>query len=99
LSERQIGSFVSFIQTGEDDDRLGPTHMSFLLALFCYWAMNNYKQSFNISRKAIMKLAKVKSTATYHKCIKEISDYGYITYIPSFHPLSGSLVMLNMKLN
>ncbi|MFT3919191.1 hypothetical protein [Cloacibacterium sp.] len=31
---------------------------------------------------------------TYHKCIKELQNFGYIEYIQSFNPYKGSLVNL-----
>lgn len=41
-----------------------------------------------------MRVSKICSNATYHKCIKELNDYGYLEYIPSFNPYKGSLVNL-----
>lgn len=41
-----------------------------------------------------MHVCKISSTATYHKCIKELHQYGYITYTPSYNPYKGSLVLL-----
>ena len=41
-----------------------------------------------------MRVSKICSNATYHKCIKELNDYGYLEYIPSFNPYKGSLVSL-----
>lgn len=42
----------------------------------------------------MMTTAKIKSKATYHKCIKELQDKKYITYKPSFNPYAGSEVTL-----
>jgi hypothetical protein len=39
-----------------------------------------------------MAFSKVASIATYHKCIKELDEYGYIRYQPSYHPKLGSQV-------
>ena len=41
-----------------------------------------------------MKLSKISAFGTYHKCIKELQEFGYIEYIPSFNPYKGSLVNL-----
>jgi len=29
-----------------------------------------------------MKIAKITGPATYHRCIKDLNEYGYINYIP-----------------
>jgi hypothetical protein len=39
-----------------------------------------------------MAFSKIASIATYHKCIRELDEYGYIHYQPSFHPAKGSLI-------
>lgn len=41
-----------------------------------------------------MRMAKVKRT-TYHKCINDLQAFGIINYIPSYHPVLGSLVCMN----
>ncbi len=43
-----------------------------------------------------MQIAKIRGYATYHKCIKDLHTYGYIEYLPSYHPALGSLVYLNI---
>jgi hypothetical protein len=42
-----------------------------------------------------MSLAHINSIATYHKCIKDLSSFGYIGYMPSYNYHQGSLVYLN----
>ncbi|MCD8741975.1 hypothetical protein LT679_15280 [Mucilaginibacter roseus] len=39
-----------------------------------------------------MAYSKIVSIATYHKCIRELDAYGYISYQPSYHPKLGSQV-------
>ena len=41
-----------------------------------------------------MKVSKISSKATYHKCIKELNDWQYLKYKPSYNPFKGSLVYL-----
>ena len=41
-----------------------------------------------------MRISKIASIATYHKCMKELNSKGYIRYDPSFNPYRGSLVTL-----
>ena len=39
-----------------------------------------------------MHIAHIGSVNTYTKCIKQLHEWGYIEYFPSFHPDSGSKV-------
>ena len=83
-----------FFRLSKDDTRLSATHISLYVALFRYWLKNNGNSPFKITRKAIMTYSKIKSTATYTHCIYDLQTWGYITYIPSYHPALGSLVIL-----
>ncbi|OJW81740.1 MAG: hypothetical protein BGO69_14630 [Bacteroidetes bacterium 46-16] len=81
----------------KDDARLSSTHMSIYFVLFSYWIRNDYVNPFNITRRAVMQKAKIKSIVTYHKCIKELDSLGYIKYQPSYHPGIGSKVYLRLN--
>lgn len=76
------------------DERLNPTHISLYLALFQFWNLNRFQNPISVSRNELMKLCKISAYATYHKCIKELHNFGYIRYMPSFNPYKGSLVYL-----
>jgi hypothetical protein len=41
-----------------------------------------------------MRVSKICSKVTYHKCIRELNNYGYLRYEPSYNPFKGSLVYL-----
>lgn len=42
--------------------------------------------------KELMRQAKISGMATYHKCMRDLNELGYIRYIPSYNPILGSLV-------
>jgi len=42
----------------------------------------------------MMRISKIASKATYHKCIRELNDKGFLKYDPSFNPYRGSMVFL-----
>ena len=50
----------------------------------------------NITRKEILSAGKVKSKATYHKCMKELHEYGYIKYDPTYNPFKGSVITMTI---
>ncbi len=76
------------------DIRLNPTHISLYLALFQMWNLNRFKNPISVARSEVMKLSKIGSANTYTKCIKQLNDWGYIEYFPSYNPLKGSTINL-----
>lgn len=76
------------------DSRISAWHLSLYMALFFLWHSDGMKKSIHISRRQLMKLSRIQSNVTYHKCIRQLQEYGYIRYTPSYHPLRGSRVEL-----
>jgi hypothetical protein len=89
---RELTIFFSGIQ---HDEWITPFHVSIYIALFENWNLNQFQNPISISRRKIMKMSKVTAYATYHKCMRELVAGGYISYIPSYHPVVGSLVYFN----
>lgn len=76
------------------DSRLNPTHISLYMALFQYWNINRFPDEFYINREDIMKMSKIGSKATYHRCLKSLHSWKYIRYLPSHNPYKGSKVRM-----
>ena len=76
------------------DNRLNPTHISLYVALFQLWNTNFFKDEFYINREEVMSYSKIGSKSTYHRCIKELSHWKYILYIPSHNPFKGSSIKM-----
>src|SRR5450432_3337225 len=89
----QMTYFFSAISS---DDRIGYTHIVLYMALFQCWNKNEFNNPISISRSQVMKLAKINSKTTYHKYMKDLTDFGYIKYSPSYHPVLGTTVSLNV---
>ncbi len=89
-----IRHLTGFYDKIQQDDRLNPTHISLYLALFQFWNLNHFQNPISISRNEMMRLSKISALGTYHKCIKQLQEFGYIEYMPSFNPYKGSLVNL-----
>ncbi|MDX9881889.1 MAG: hypothetical protein RBS73_07460 [Prolixibacteraceae bacterium] len=81
-----------FFERLAEDPRLSSYHISLYIALFQYWNANRFSDQFTISRTEVMQLARIGSANTYARCIKELADWGYITYQPSSNLHSGSKV-------
>lgn len=78
-----------------NEETIYPTHISLYLALFQSWNVNRFKNPIAISRDEMMKASRIASKATYHKCIKELQCLGFIEYLPSYNPYSGSEVIIH----
>lgn len=76
------------------DSRLNPTHISLYMALFQYWNIHRFPDEFYIDREDIMKMSKIGSKATYHRCLKSLHSWKYIRYLPSHNPYKGSKVRM-----
>jgi hypothetical protein len=77
------------------EETIYPTHISLYLALFQSWNVNRFKNPIAISRDEMMKTSRIASKATYHKCIKELQNMGFIDYLPSYNPYAGSEVIIH----
>lgn len=89
---KQTKNIISFFERVFEDDRLYPSHISLYVSLFQFWSMNRFQNPFRICREEVMNLSKIKSLATYHKCIRELHYAGFIIYSPNYNPYKGSLI-------
>jgi hypothetical protein len=89
-----VKQMTSFYALTSSDKRLLPTHVSLSLAIFYFYYKNGFESPFIIYRKDLMRLAHISSIATYHKCIRELCSYGYISYLPSYDGYKGSQICL-----
>lgn len=76
----------------EKDPRISITHIGIYAALLQYWKEQNYINPMRVFSYEIMRIAKISASATYHKSIRSLSDFGYIKYEPSFKRNQGSKV-------
>lgn len=83
MSVPQLSEFYDAIL---QDNRINARHISLYMALFECWNKNDFRNPIHFKRNVIMPIAKISGIATYHRCIKDLHDFGYIKYLPSFHP-------------
>ncbi|TRW96387.1 transcriptional regulator [Flavobacterium gawalongense] len=89
-----IKHLTGFFEKVAIDKTLNPTHVSLYMSLFQFWNCNRFKNPISISRDEVMRISKISSKATYHKCLKNLHSLGYIDYEPSYNPFKGSHVYL-----
>lgn len=83
-----------FYEAIEDDVRIGTTHISLYMALLQQWNLAGGRNPFLIERVVIMKAAKINARYTYNKCMNNLQEFGYITYLPSTNQFTNSTVYL-----
>ena len=89
-----IKHLTGFFDRIVQDRSLNPTHISLYVSLFQFWNVNRFQNPISITRDEVMRISKICSKATYHKCMRELNEKGYIKYEPSFNPFKGSMVIL-----
>lgn len=76
----------------ENDPRISITHIGIYAALLQYWSEHHFENPVHVFSYDIMRIAKISASTTFHKAIRELSEYGYIKYEPSFKRTKGSKV-------
>ncbi|WP_291131756.1 transcriptional regulator [Flavobacterium sp. UBA7682] len=89
-----IKHLTGFFERVTKDKELNPTHVSLYMSLFQFWNCNRFRNPISISRDEVMRISKISSKATYHKCLKGLHSLGYIKYEPSYNPFKGSHVIM-----
>lgn len=89
-----IKHLTAYFEKASEDHALNPTHISLYMALFQFWNRSRFRSPMSITREEVMHISKIGSKATYHKCMRELHDKGYIVYKPSYNPFHGSKVQM-----
>lgn len=84
-----LGDFFEAIR---NDARISITHIGIYAALLQYRLLHGFENPIRAFSHEIMRIAKVSSAMTYHRCIRELSEYGYIRYEPSYNKNKGSRI-------
>jgi hypothetical protein len=82
----------NFLRRAANDKRLLPSHISLFMAMFYHSPGDAPGSFFQVSRKKLMRFSRIRSAVTYHKCMKELVEYGYIIYQPSYDPYRASRI-------
>lgn len=89
-----LPQMTDFFATISADERISYPHIVLYMALFQCWNNNEFVNPISISRSKLMRLSKINSQSTYHKYMKELVEFGYINYAPSYHPFLGTTIYI-----
>lgn len=72
-----------FFALVSEDPTMACSHVSLYFALLNEWELQHFPDQMIIQRENVMRSAKIGGRSTYHKCIHDLHDAGYVRYIPS----------------
>lgn len=93
----QVRPLSIFFNAIAGDPRISITHIGIYAALLQYWSEHQFTNPLYAFSYEIMELAKISSSTTYHRSIRDLSQYGYINYEPSFKRTKASRVYLKVN--
>lgn len=85
-----------FMDKASLDGRIMSSHICLFTALYQSWRAQAKCNPFKVTRKELMRVSKIASTSTYHRCMTDLHALGFIRYLPSYHPLLASRVYFNV---
>ena len=89
-----IKPLSDFFAAIEKDARISTTHIGIYAALLQCWHIRGCPNPLCAYSHEIMRIAKISAQATYHKTIKQLNEFGYIQYEPSFKRNQPSKIFL-----
>ncbi|MUG03784.1 hypothetical protein ECC01_22805, partial [Bacillus tequilensis] len=72
------------------DPRVGTTHIALFGALYQRWVEAGSVDPVQAYSHEVMPAAKIYSSSTYHRVLRELDAYGYLQYEPSYNRLRRS---------
>lgn len=93
----QLKPLSDFFSAIQQDGRISITHIGIYAALLQYRIDRGFINPIQVFSHEIMQLAKISAPITYHKCVRDLSDYGYIRYEPSYNRKKGSKIYFREK--
>ena len=90
----QLQALSFFFSAIENDPRISITHIGIYAALLQYWMEHQFANPIQVYSYQIMPIAKISASNTYHKAVRQLNEYGYIRYLPSFKRNQASKVFI-----
>ncbi|PZU13936.1 MULTISPECIES: hypothetical protein [Sphingobacterium] len=80
--------WMKYLKILIEDARINVWHLALFLAI----VQLAEEQEIRVSRSKLMYHSHINTLPTFHKYFKELQDFGYIKYTPSYHPGFRSLI-------
>ncbi len=89
---------TDFFSAIEKDGRISVTHIAVYTALLFLWEQSGYRNPIAAFSYQIMDIAKISARMTYRRCVRDLSDFGYLVYEPSYKSNQASKIYLKGQL-
>ena len=90
----QVKELTQFYSAIREDSRIGTTHISLYMAIFQLYNISGFVNPVRANRALLMEMAKISGLATFHKCIKDLHEFGYVQYVAShYHKVTSSFFL------
>ncbi|RFZ92832.1 hypothetical protein D0C36_15680 [Mucilaginibacter conchicola] len=83
-----------FFGAVKNDPRISITHIGLFATILEYWQTRGFPVPLCAYAHEIMPMAKILANTTYHRCIRDLHDFGYIIYQPSYKRNERSRIIL-----
>jgi hypothetical protein len=93
---KEMVEWMRFMELLQEDPRIGPMHISLAVAIIRLWSVQGFSNPVDVSARKLMPRAKIGGSGPYHKTIRQLDEYGYIRYEPSYNPEVPSRVYLEV---
>jgi hypothetical protein len=90
----QVTVLIRFFRAIPQDPHIGPPHIALYAALYHRWLQGGATDPVQAFSYEMMPLAKIYSSATYHRVLRELHAYGYVRYEPSYSRVRRSRIYL-----
>lgn len=94
MHDQKLSDFFAAIR---NEKRITTSHICLYVTFFVFWSEADFTDPILITRRKVMEAAKIRGIATFHKCIRELSELGFIQYYPSKNPAINSYVYLHSE--
>jgi hypothetical protein len=81
---------ASFMDRVRDDPRISPAHVSLYMAVLHGWSIQGMREPAMFKAPWMMAAARIGGRGLFHRTIRQLHDYGYLRYEPSFKPSEPS---------
>ncbi|MES2457573.1 MAG: hypothetical protein V4594_18595 [Bacteroidota bacterium] len=95
--EQSIKPLLQFLEHMQTDPRIRTTHIAAYMALYQLWLTQGCPECLEVKGKVHMHLAKISSSATWHRAIRFLNEFGYILYCPTFNKMASTVVYMNFN--
>jgi len=76
---------VKFFQRAAEDPVIGPSHIALYLAILKEWISSGNPCCVRLYYNSLMKRAKIGSTSTFSKLLRDLREGNYVHFEPSYN--------------